>query len=213
MARTRTTTVTVAQISRTLDRLAPPHLAQSWDNVGLLVGDPSAKCRRILLCIDLTPAVLAEAIAGKCEFIVSYHPPLFRPINKILADSSDTDAIVHQAIAKGISIYSPHTALDAAEGGTNDILAGLCQITDIEPFEFVAAGKKEYKVVTFVPPVHLDKMASAMFDAGAGHIGDYEQCSYRTRGEGTFFGSDSTNPQLGRKGRLEKVAETRIEMV
>ncbi|GAF76375.1 unnamed protein product [marine sediment metagenome] len=213
MAKSKTPKLTAGQISDTLDDIAPPALAQSWDNVGMLIGDRSAKCQRILLCIDLTPPVLDEAISNKCQFIVSYHPPLFQPITRIVAHSSDTDAIIHRAIKHGIATYSPHTALDAAEGGTNDVIAGLCKLTEVEPFEFVATGKCEYKVTTFVPPGQLDKVASAMFDAGAGHIGDYQQCSYRTRGEGTFFGTQSTHPRLGRKGRLERVAETRLEML
>jgi len=93
------------------------------------------------------------------------------------------------------------------------MLAGLCGLTEIEPFEYVTSDAGESKVVTFVPPEHLDKVADAMFAAGAGRIGDYEQCSYRLAGEGTFFGTETTNPKLGRRGRLEKVAETRIEVV
>jgi len=213
MAKAGTTWITVSEIARAMERIAPLSLAQSWDNVGLLVGDTSATCKRILLCIDLTPSVLDEAVAGKCEFVVSYHPPLFKPSKKVLAHSKDTDAIIHRAIAKGIAIYSPHTALDAAEGGANDVLAGLCGLSEVGPFEFVATGRREYKVVTFVPPDRLEKVASAMFAAGAGRIGEYEQCSYRLAGEGTFFGTESTDPQYGKKGVLEKVAETRIEMV
>jgi len=205
--------VTVGAVTAAMDRIAPPELAQSWDNVGLLAGDRSAACTRVLLCIDLTLAVLAEAVASRCEMIVSYHPPLFKPVKRLLADSEGTESIVHQAIARGIAIYSPHTALDAAEGGVNDVLAGLCGLKDIGPFEYVSVGRREYKVVTFVPLAQLEKVASAMFAAGAGRIGDYEQCSYRLRGEGTFFGTESTNPRVGRKGQLERVAETRIEMV
>lgn len=205
--------VTVGAVTAAMDRIAPPELAQSWDNVGLLVGDRSAVCGRVLLCIDLTPAVLREAVASRCEMIVSYHPPLFKPVKRLLADSEGTESIVHQAIACGIAIYSPHTALDAAEGGVNDVLAGLCGLKDVGPFEYVSVGRREYKVVTFVPLAQLEKVASAMFAAGAGRIGDYEQCSYRLRGEGTFFGTESTNPRVGRKGQLERVAETRIEMV
>jgi dinuclear metal center YbgI/SA1388 family protein len=196
-----------------LDEIAPLRLAQSWDNVGLLVGNRKAACRRVLLCIDLTPAVLDEAIGGRFDLLISYHPPLFKPISRILADSDGTDSLIHRAIAAGLAVYSPHTALDAAEGGTNDVLAGLCGLKDVGPFEYMSAGRREYKVVTFVPFAQLETVASAMFEAGAGRIGDYEQCSYRLRGEGTFFGTESTNPQVGRKGQLERVAETRIEMV
>src|SRR5262245_52785160 len=110
---------TVGQVSAALDAIAPPALAQSWDNVGLLAGDREAVCRRVLLCIDLMPAVLEEAIDSQVDLIVAYHPPIFRPISRIIAQSSEPDALVHRAIRAGIAIYSPHTALDAAGGGTN----------------------------------------------------------------------------------------------
>jgi dinuclear metal center YbgI/SA1388 family protein len=212
MATRRISRVTVATVASAMDQLAPPSLAQSWDNVGLLVGDRAAVCRRVLLCIDLTPAVLGEAVAGEFDLVVAYHPPLFKPVKRLLADSDEPDAIVHGAIADGIAIYSPHTALDAAEGGTNDVLAGLCGLSEVGPFEYVSAARAQYKVVTFVPAAQLEQVASAMSGAGAGRIGDYEQCSYRLEGKGTFFGLEGTHPQVGRKGRLEHVAETRIEM-
>jgi len=213
MPKSRTSAITVGDVARTLDELTPPALAQSWDNVGLLAGDRTTSCRSVLCCIDMTPAVLDEAIAGQCDLILAYHPPLFRPITRLLADSTGTDALIHRAIAAGIAIYSPHTALDAAEGGANDVLAGLCSLSEIEPFEYVSGSEPQCKLVTFVPPEQLEQIASALFAAGAGRIGDYEQCSYRLEGEGTFFGTEHTNPKLGQRGRLEKVAETRLETV
>lgn len=213
MARISSTLTTVAQAVRGLERIAPTALAQSWDNVGLLIGDRAAPCRRALLCIDLTDAVLAEAIKLRCELIVAYHPPLFQAIKRVLADSGNTDALIHRAIAAGIAIYSPHTALDAAEGGTNDVIAGLSGLTDVEPFEFVPGSRQEVKIVTFVPAAQLEAVSTAMFAAGAGRIGDYEQCSFRLNGTGTFFGTESTHPQVGRRGRLEQVDEVRLEVV
>jgi dinuclear metal center YbgI/SA1388 family protein len=213
MAKKRSQVVTVGEIAAAMDRIAPPSLAQSWDNVGLLIGDRAAECYRVFLCIDLTPAVLDEAIAKQCSMVVAYHPLIFRPISRLLADSGGTEAIAHKAIAHGIAVYSPHTALDAAPGGTNDVLAGLCGLKEVEPFEYIGSELEEYKLVTFVPIEHLDSVSAALFAAGAGRIGEYEQCSYRLAGEGTFFGTESTNPQWGRRGRLEKVAEIRIEMV
>jgi hypothetical protein len=123
------------------------------------------------------------------------------------------EAVVYKAVSSGVAVYTAHTALDAACGGTNDVLAGLCGLSDTQPFEFVAAGTGNCKVATFVPELQLEKVATAMFAAGAGRIGDYEQCSYRLAGEGTFFGTENTKPQVGKKGRLEKVAEVRLEMV
>ncbi len=205
--------VSVGVVAEALDRIAPPRLAQSWDNVGLIVGDRGAACRRVLMCIDLTPPVLDEAAGKACELVVAYHPPLFRPVQRLLARSGGTEAIVHRAIASGIAIHSPHTALDAAVGGTNDVIAQMCGLVGVEPFEYTSPDPRRYKLVTFVPMGHLEQVAGAMFDAGAGRIGDYEQCSYRLKGEGTFFGTESTRPAVGERGRLERVAETRIEVV
>lgn len=211
--RGKTNEVSVADCVAVLDVMAPPRLAQSWDNVGLLAGDGAGRCRRVLLCIDMTAAVVDEAIQGKCDLIVSYHPPLFRPVGRLLADSGGTDALVFRAIAAGIGIYSSHTALDAAEGGTNDCMANLCGLADPEPFEHTMPGTWSYKLAVFVPEPDAERLASALFAAGAGRIGDYEQCSFRLRGEGTFFGNESTNPQVGSKCQLERVAEVKIETV
>ena len=156
---------------------------------------------------------LAEATKLKCSLLISYHPVLFRPIKNIRATSADADALAYDAIRRSVSIYSPHTALDAAEGGTNDVLASLCGLNNVGPFEYVPAGSGECKIVTFVPPEAIDLVADAMFSAGGGRIGLYEKCSYRLRGRGTFFGTEATNPAVGRKGQLEYVDEIRLEMV
>lgn len=214
MAKVRTSfTATVGDISAALDAIAPPAMAQSWDNVGLLVGDRGRPCGRVLLCIDLTESVLAEAIAGSYEMIVAYHPPIFRPVKRLLADSGEMDGLVHRAITAGIAVYSPHTALDAAPGGTNDILAEMCELSDVEPFEYARGESGRCKVVTFVPAEKADALCAAMAAAGAGHIGGYELCSYRGSGEGTFYGTGGTDPKVGRRGRFEKVPEIRLEMV
>jgi hypothetical protein len=121
---------------------------------------------------------------------------------------------VFRCIRHGIAIYAVHTALDAAKGGTNDVLASLCGIKETEPLEYVdEPGRSEVKLVVFVPPENVEKVADAMFAAGAGHIGDYSRCSYRTSGQGTFFGGESTSPTIGERGRMEYVDEIRLESV
>ncbi len=210
----RSNTTRLAECCAALEQLAPVRLAQSWDNVGLLAGDAAAPVQKALLCIDLTPAVADEAIRGNYDLVVAYHPPIFKPIARLTAQSAGPEAAVFRCISAGIAIYSTHTALDAADGGTNDVLAGLCGIRTTEPIEFVdAPDADEVKLVVFVPRENLDAVAEAMFQAGAGRIGDYDKCSYRLEGTGTFFGSESTNPAVGEKGRLETVAEVRMEMV
>ncbi len=208
------TATTVTNFCHAMEQIAPAALAQDWDNVGLLAGDPTATASKALLCIDLTPEVVDDAIVKKVDIIMAYHPPIFRPITTIRADSTDTDTGVFRCIAHGIAIYSTHTALDAADGGTNDVIAKLCGIETTEPLEYVdRPGSRESKVVTFVSEKDVEAVASAMFAAGAGKIGDYARCSFRTNGQGTFFGGETTNPTLGQRGRMEFIDEIRLESV
>lgn len=193
----------VKEIVSALEAFAPLRLAEDWDNVGLLVGDPEAEAKRVLLCIDYTRAVAEEAEPG--DLVVAYHPPIFQGMKRVPAGSE-----VFRAIQRGVALYSPHTALDAAKGGTNDALADAIGLTDTRPLRPSTAAE-ELKLVTFVPADALDKVSQALFAAGAGVIGNYAQCSFRTEGTGTFFGDESTDPQVGSKGQLETVREVRLE--
>ncbi len=204
----------VSDLCQAMELIAPTALAQEWDNVGLIAGDPAGRVRRVLLCIDLTPPVVEEAVLERIDLVVSYHPPIFKPITTLCADSAGADAVVFRCIQESIAIYAVHTALDAAEGGTNDVIACHCGIEKSEPLEYVdQPGAGEHKLVVFVPPEEVEMVADAMFNAGSGHIGDYSRCSYRVRGTGTFLGGESTSPAVGRKGRLEYVEEVRLETV
>lgn len=205
---------TVRDFCTVMEGIAPTDLAQPWDRVGLVAGDLNEGVRRVLLCIDLTPEVVDEAISKKNDLVLAYHPPIFKPIASLRVPSRDTDESVFRCIRGRIAIYSPHTALDAVDGGTNDVLASLCDIKETQPFEHVdEPGLAECKLVVFVSADDLEKVSKAMFDAGAGHIGNYSHCSYRTEGEGTFLGGDDTNPTLGRRGRFETVDEFRLETI
>jgi len=204
----------VSDVCDALQRLAPLELAQDWDNVGLLVGDRGAKVRRVLLSIDLMPAVVEEAVRGKVQFIVAYHPPIFKPMGRLAVPANDPVDAVFRCIAAGIAIYSTHTALDAADGGTNDVIAQMCGLKRAEPLEYTGGiGDGHYKLVAFIPAKDVDKVADAVFAAGAGRIGDYEKCSFRIPGTGTFHGGESTNPTIGQGGRFETVEEIRVEAV
>lgn len=210
----RGSATSVADVCAALENLAPLSLAQSWDNVGLLLGDRGAAVRRVLLCIDLTPRVVREAIRGRIDFVVAYHPPVFKPIQRLCADSAGAEACVFRCAQSGIAVYSPHTALDAATGGTNDVLAAAVGVRDARPLEYVGAPDgPRCKLVTFVPPSFVDRVADALFSAGAGRIGEYEKCSYRVSGRGTFWGGESTHPAVGTRGRFESVEEVRLETV
>ncbi len=206
--------VCIKDVCRAFENIAPLSLAQDWDNVGLLAGDEAATVRRVMHCIDLTHAVVDEAIRKKIDFLHAYHPPLFKPVGSLRKSSDGTDGIVFRCVRKGIAIYSTHTALDAAEGGTNDVIASLCGIRETQPLEYIDEHSANmFKLVVFVPEEKTEEVAGAMFSAGAGHIGHYSNCSYRTFGQGSFFGDPSTKPAVGKKGKMEMVDEVRLETI
>jgi dinuclear metal center YbgI/SA1388 family protein len=204
---------TVNDVCQLLERIAPTRLAQSWDNVGLLAGDRSAEVRNMLLCIDLMPAVAGEAVKRKASMVVAYHPPLFKPIRRLVAPSNGSEGALLRCVAAGMAVYSPHTALDAVDEGTNDVLARLVGIADPKPVEWSPPNDDDTKVVVFVPPDEADKVSRAAFAAGAGVIHEYDHCSFRLPGVGTFRGSAASNPSVGQAGKLETVREYRVEMV
>ncbi|HXN33326.1 MAG TPA: Nif3-like dinuclear metal center hexameric protein, partial [Polyangiaceae bacterium] len=137
-----------------------------------------------------------------------YHPPIFDAQKRFLAGSP-----AYEAARADVAIYSPHTALDVADGGTNDLLAAAVGMTDRAPLRAIEPRDVEYKLVTFVPGENVDAVSRALFAAGAGQIGKYSSCSFRAPGTGTFFGEAGTTPSVGESGRLEQIGELRLETV
>jgi dinuclear metal center YbgI/SA1388 family protein len=202
---------TVADLSTYLEQFAPTETAAEWDNVGLLLGDPASTVTRVMTCLTITPDVVAEAVQEQASLIVSHHPVLFRAAKKVTANTAEGKMILQLARAN-IAVYSPHTAFDNCTGGINDILCGRLGVLNPVPLRPREAGR-QCKLVVFVPDSDLGKVSDAVFVAGAGVIGQYNECSYRLAGTGTFFGTDSTNPTVGQRGRREEVAEWRLEVV
>ncbi len=214
---------TVAQLIDAMQVIAPDQLAEPWDHVGLHLGDPDwAINGPILLTIDLTEAVADEAIALHAGAIVAYHPPFFRPIARLT--TTDTKARIALRLAgAGISIYSPHTALDAAHHGVADWLIDQAATDQARP----GAGTNRaaitphshlqhtqtHKLVVFIPREHLAPLREALARAGAGVIGEYDHCAYELEGRGTFRASDRANPTIGSRNTLETVDEVRLETV
>ena len=198
----------LSRVIEAMERIAPTRLAEAWDNVGLLAGDPKQEIRRALLTIDYTDAVAREAEQQACDLVIAYHPPIFHAIKRLTAGS-----VIFDAIRRGVAIYSPHTALDVADGGTNDMLADAVGMEDRQPLRMIQPKATQYKLVTFVPEKDVEAVSRALFDAGAGRIGDYSSCSFRMPGTGTFFGEEGTNPAVGQSGKLERADEIRIETV
>jgi dinuclear metal center YbgI/SA1388 family protein len=193
-----------------LNDIAPTRNAESWDNVGLLVGDPAQSVSSVMLTIDYTPDVAEEARAARCDAVVAYHPPIFEALKRVTPPS-----VIFDAIRRGVAIYSPHTALDVVDGGTNDMLADVLGLPpDRSPLRLTQGKASQLKLVTFVPEKDADRVTQSLFEAGAGRIGAYTQCSFRTKGTGTFFGEEGkTNPAVGESGRLERADELRVETV
>lgn len=191
-----------------LDAIAPLRHAEPWDNVGLLAGDPAADIARALVAIDYTQEVAEEARREECELVIAYHPPLFEAVKRLTAESP-----FYQAIRDGIALYSPHTALDVAEGGTNDFLADALGLTERAPLKLTPTKDTHYKLIAFVPEGDLSRVSAAVFEAGAGRIGNYASCSFRSPGTGTFLGEEGANPTVGQAGKLEQAPELRVETV
>ncbi len=204
-------TTTVREVSHWLDGFAPPRLAESWDNVGLLWGDPDSTVTRLMTCLTVSHRVALEATHGGAELIVSHHPVLFRPAKRVVATDPENGMLWTLARA-GVSVLSPHTAFDNTVGGINDGLAARLGLVDVGPLR-PTAGPGTFKVVVFTPEPDQERVVSAAFAAGAGRIGAYEGCSFAGRGLGTFFGGEGTNPAVGAPGRRETVRERRVEFV
>ena len=201
----------INEIASAVENIAPLKSAQDWDNVGLLVGNPAKNIKNILLTIDVTGKVVAEAKKLKTDLILSYHPIIWDGLKNVTA--SGDSAAVYELIRAGICVYSIHTALDVAAGGVNDMLADIVGISNPEPIgDYVdnPAGLY-YKLITFVPTKDVNKVADAIYSAGAGTIGNYSNCGFQAEGTGTFLPLDGATPAIGKKGKLEKVKEIRLE--
>ncbi len=213
----------IRDLTNALESIAPLRYAESWDRVGLLIGDASRELKGpALLTIDLTERVLAEAIRHKAGAIIAYHPPLWEPLKRLTAASS-RERVAMLAVEHGIAVYSPHTALDSVPGGVTDWLCeGLSGSTTpgkisgdcraLTPF-LARESTQEVKIVTFVPEKDAETVRGSLATAGAGIIGNYTVCSFNTPGFGTFLGNDHANPKVGSAGSLQTSPELRVEMV
>ncbi len=203
-------TPSIRSIADALEAWAPPGSAQSYDNVGLQVGDASRPVSTALLALDMTPQVLEEAKSLGAELVITHHPLLFRPLGSVTAGGFVSTLALRLAEA-GIGLYSIHTNLDAAPGGVSFALAehlGLTEVEFLDGFEDTL-----YKLATFVPNDDFEAVRSALAEAGAGRIGEYEACAFATDGTGYFKPGARTDPHIGTAGGdLESAAERKIEV-
>lgn len=200
----------IRDILYTIEQLAPIPLQEGFDNSGVQVGDINQDAKGALLCIDVTEAVIDEAIALGCNLIISHHPLAFRPF-KSLTGRNYVERCLINACKHDIVVYAAHTNLDNAAEGINYYLANMLDLQHIRILD--PQKNKLLKLVTFVPHTHAELVRNALFNVGTGHIGDYDSCSFNVNGEGTFRANDNANPYCGEIGELHIEPETRIEVI
>jgi dinuclear metal center YbgI/SA1388 family protein len=200
---------TVGDIIRSFETWAPTATAESWDNVGLQLGDPQNGVKRALVALDLTPTVAAEAIEIGVDLVITHHPVIFRPIRSVRADDLVGSLLLRLARAN-IALYSAHTNLDSARGGVSFALAEQLGLRDLA---FLAPDDgKSVKLVTFVPEGHVETVYRALCEVGAGAIGGYTECAFLTHGTGRFRVPEDGDPMTGSPGSRETTDEVRLEM-
>ncbi len=200
----------VSDVHNLMTGWAPKEIAWERDNIGLQVGDMRANVTGILVCLDCTEQVVAEASKRKANLIISHHPVMFRP-PKSITPADEIGRVIRALIENDINLYSAHTNLDFTRGGTSFAIA---EAIGLENVEFLHQSYQvDRKIVTFVPAQFVEKVRSAMSDAGAGVIGNYDQCSYGTTGTGSFRGNKNSKPAVGKKRTFESVEEVRLEMI
>lgn len=200
----------IADVVKAIEKWVPVQLQESYDNAGLIVGDAAVKCTGIICSLDATEAVIDEAIAAGANLVVSHHPIIFGGLKKITGRNY-VERTVIKAIRNGIALYACHTNLDNIIQGVNGRMAdrlGLANRGILLP-----KTNSLKKLYTFVPGEHADKVRQALFNAGAGQLGNYSSCSFNTDGTGTFKAEAGADPFVGNLGEVHREPETRIEVV
>ncbi len=200
----------VREITGHIESFAPLSYQESYDNAGLQTGHPDQEVTAVLICIDITDAVIEEALRLKANLIISHHPLIFSGLKK-LTGSNYTERLVIEAIRQNLSIYAAHTNLDAVHTGVNHKIGEKLGLKNTGILVPMADHLR--KLVFFVPADHADTVRQEIFKAGAGHIGAYDMCSFCASGEGTFRGSEESDPFVGEKGTMHTEPEFRVETI
>ena len=199
----------IIEIISVLEEMAPLAYAEDFDNVGLLVGDQESAATGILVCHDALENIIDEAIAKKCNLVVCFHPILFSGLKKITGRNYVECAVI-KAIKNDIAIYAVHTALDNHQDGVNKIFSDALGLVNTK----ILIPKQHFirKLVTYTIPENAEEVRNALFDAGAGNIGNYENCSFNSKGIGTYMGNENSNPQIGERFEFVQGDEIKIEV-
>lgn len=198
------------EITQYLESLAPLSSQESYDNSGVIVGDINTEIKQALICLDSTEAIVDEAIETGCNLIIAHHPIVFKGL-KSLTGKNYVERVVLKCIKNDIALYAIHTNLDNFRFGVNDEIGRRLGLTDLKILE----PKKGVlnKLTVFVPSQNREQVAQTMFNAGAGFIGNYKECSFYGEGTGTFTAVEGADPYIGAVGISEKVAENKLEML
>jgi dinuclear metal center YbgI/SA1388 family protein len=201
---------TIKDITNYLESIAPLSFQESYDNCGLIVGDPSMEVTGITICLDSTEEVILEAKKNGCNLVIAHHPIVFSGLKK-LNGKNYIERTVISAIKNDVAIYAAHTNMDNISEGVNKVIAEKIGLTNLK----ILAPKSGIlkKLVVFVPHDHSEKVRRALFDAGAGSIGNYDQCSFNLQGMGTFRPGENSTPFEGKAGERSEVSEIRIEVI
>jgi dinuclear metal center YbgI/SA1388 family protein len=200
----------IKDVTAYLESIAPRSYQESYDNSGLLTGDPAHEVKGVLVTLDCTEAVVQEAIDQHLNLIIAHHPIIFRGLKK-LTGSNYIERTIIKAIRNNIAIYAIHTNLDNVHTGVNLRICeklGLTRLKILVPKADVLT-----KLVTFIPDENAEAVLTALYNAGAGRVGNYDNCSFTVKGTGTFRPNDQANPYIGEAGRQERVAEVRAEVI
>jgi dinuclear metal center YbgI/SA1388 family protein len=202
--------MTIRDITTCIEEIAPLNYAEGFDNVGLLIGNYTTKVSGVIVTLDTLENVVDEAIEKKCNLIVSFHPIIFSGLKK-LNGKNYVERVVLKAIKNDIAIYAIHTALDNSFQGVN---AKICEILGLQNKKILIPQKNTIKkLTTYAPKDNAEEVRLALFQAGAGNIGNYDNCSYNTEGFGTYRGNEDSNPSIGIKGELHTEKETFISVI
>lgn len=201
---------TIKEVTQCLEALAPLAYQESYDNAGLIVGNAETEVKAILISLDCTEAVLDEAIARGCNLVVSHHPIVFKGLKKINGKNY-VERVIIKAIKNDIALYAIHTNLDHVAQGVNSMIAQKIGLENVN----ILSPKKQIlnKLTVFVPTQNTETLLEALHKAGAGQIGNYEQCSFVSTGEGRFMGNENANPSIGKPLEMSQVSEQRVEVV
>lgn len=198
-------------IVEAMDKLAPRYLAEDWDNVGLLIGNPSQEIHKVLTCLDVTEQIIDKAIAENYNMIISHHPLLFRGIKRIATDKPQ-GRMLQKILSHNLAIFAAHTNLDTTFGGVNDVLAEKLGLIDLQPLT-ISYREEIVKLNVNVPIDYAEVVRETIANAGAGFIDNYSDCSFYYSGTGCFKPLNNANPFIGKCEQLTKVAEIRIETI